>query len=91
MLPLGAGFASLVWTLPVRLAAETVRVASHPHACVLAVTVLQVLLSAQEFVTRINEAFRASHEGAAVLPPLVLGVEGKAAAVPLQLMQACRM
>jgi 2-polyprenyl-6-methoxyphenol hydroxylase-like FAD-dependent oxidoreductase len=51
----------------------------------------QVLLPAHEFVTRINEAFRAGHEGAAVLPPLVLGIEGKAAAVPLQLMQACRM
>lgn len=45
----------------------------------------------EEFVTSINEAFRAGHEGAAVLPPLVMGIEGKASAVPLQLMQACRM
>jgi 2-polyprenyl-6-methoxyphenol hydroxylase-like FAD-dependent oxidoreductase len=51
----------------------------------------QVLLPADELVTLINEAFRAGHEGAAVLPPLVTGIEGKTAAVPLQLMQACRM
>ena len=50
-----------------------------------------MLLPAHDFVTRINEAFRTGHEGAAVLPPLVLGIEGNAAAVPLQLMQACRM
>lgn len=52
---------------------------------------LKVSLPADELVTCINEAFRASHEGAAVLPPLVIGLEGKAASVPLQLMQACRM
>ena len=45
---------------------------------------LKVSLPADELVTCINEAFRASHEGAAVLPPLVIGLEGKAASVPLR-------
>ena len=53
--------------------------------------IFKVLLSAEDFVTRVNEAFRVGHEGAALLPPLVLGLQGTAAAVPLQLMQACRM
>jgi 2-polyprenyl-6-methoxyphenol hydroxylase-like FAD-dependent oxidoreductase len=61
------------------------------RTCTDNVTLLQVSLPIGEFVTSINEAFRANHEGAAVLPPLVTGIEGKAAAVPLQLMQACRM
>ena len=89
MLPMDAGFASLVWTLPARQAAQAVIVRS----CMLRIRsdTSQVLLPADELVTLINEAFRAGHEGAAVLPPLVTGIEGKTAAVPLQLMQACRM
>ncbi len=57
----------------------------------IALTFCKVSLPVEDFVTNINEAFRSGHEGAAVLPPLVIGIEGNAASVPLQLMQACRM
>jgi 2-polyprenyl-6-methoxyphenol hydroxylase-like FAD-dependent oxidoreductase len=52
---------------------------------------VQALLPSAELASHVNAAFRSGHEGTAVLPPLVTGIEGKAVAVPLQLMQACGM
>ena len=54
-------------------------------------TLVQALLPSAELASHVNAAFRAGHEGTALLPPLVTGIEGKAVAVPLQLMQACGM
>ena len=54
-------------------------------------TLVQALLPSAELASHVNAAFREGHEGTAVLPPLVTGIEGKAVAVPLQLMQACGM
>ena len=42
-------------------------------------TLIQALLPSAELASHVNAAFREGHEGTAVLPPLVTGIEGKAA------------
>ncbi len=90
MMPLDAGRASLVWTLPVQQAAQMV--AKHAWLrAPLSLTLVQAQLPPAELASHVNAAFRSGHEGTAVLPPLATDIEGKAVAVPLQLMQACGM